>query len=58
MTSPIDLMEITRRATEADAMEADATEADGSQSKDDFKDKKTKDGSEDTVIKVQDNCEV
>ena len=36
MTSPIDLMEITRRATEADAMEADATEADGSQSKDDF----------------------
>ena len=28
-------------------------------SKDDFKDKKTKDGSsEDTVIKVQDNCEV
>jgi len=29
MTSPIDLMEITRRATEADAMEADATEADG-----------------------------
>ena len=26
MTSPIDLMEITRRATEADAMEADATD--------------------------------
>ena len=29
------------------------TEADGSQSKDDFKDKKTKDGSEDTVIKCE-----